>query len=253
MTIEPYPGVHYFCVDVETSALRTWEGDLLTIGCVVVDAKGNVVDDFYRRLTVDLDPSWYNEALPAVSETQKWWREQDEMAKMEAYKDDFRQRLPAPIVARLFYNFCVGYGVDWTERVFVASPDKFDWVWTDWLLSTARLPDPFWYHGIDIWSMNHGAAAQRRTGKAKGKIKLDKRFTTHDAAIPHHALSDAFAQAQDLCDFLEKQPVELDQPSLDEYAGNDEEPVQPADLPEEQEEVGESESDDSLSDLLREG
>jgi hypothetical protein len=253
MTTDPYPGVHYFCVDVETSALRVWEGELLTIGVVVVDGKGNVVDNFYQRVQNDLHPSWYDESMPAISETQKWWREQNDLAKMEAWLDQSRARYPASIVSRRFHDFCVQYGEDWTERIFVASPDKFDWVWTDYLLSQAGMPDPFWYHGIDIWSMNHGVAAQKRTGKAKGKLNLSKRFESHKADVEHHALSDAFALAKDLCDFLEKQPIDLDQPSLDDYAGGDEEPLQPAGVPEEAENIGTSEGDDSVSDLLWEG
>jgi hypothetical protein len=195
---------------------------------VVVDGKGNVVDDFYRRIeNPNLHPSWFNESSPPISETQKWWREQRNIAKDEAYRDPFRDRHPASTVSRHFYEFCMQYGTDWTERLFVASPDKFDWVWTDYLLSQSRHPDPFWYHGIDIWSIRHGVAAQKRTGKVKGKLNLTKRFESNEAEIPHHALSDAFALAQDLCEFLEKQPIDLDQPTLDEYAGPDE-AVQPA-------------------------
>lgn len=207
--------LHYFCVDVETSALRTWEGDLLTIGCTVVDAKGNVVDDFYRRIDVLLHPSWYDESMPAISETQKWWREQNQIAKDEAYMDRSRERKPAKVVAKEFYNFVTSFGNDWNDRRFVSDPDKFDWVWTDWLLSQDNRPDPFWYHGIDMYSVRLGSIAAKRGGRYKGKLDLKKRHETNVAAIPHHALSDSFALARDLCEFLEKQPIDLDAPASD--------------------------------------
>lgn len=249
MATDTYPGLHYFCVDVETSALRTWEGFLLTIGCVVVDSKGNVVDDFYARIdqTENLSMPWFDASLPADSETLAWWREQSDFAKDEAWRDTTRTRHPAEIAARHFHEFVTQFGDDWTDRRFVADPDKFDWVWVDWLFSQARVSDPFWYHGIDIYSFKMGVAAQKRTGKAKGKLDVGKRLSTHDPAQPHHALSDAFSLAQDLCDHLEKQPIELDEPSLDEPPVSeydeqvDEEPVSDADEPVEESEAGESE------------
>lgn len=221
--------IHYFCVDVETSGLRVWEdgADLLTIGCTVVDAKGNVVDDFYRRINVLLHPSWYNEDVPAISETQKWWREQNQLAKMEAYADPNRKRDPIVKVASDFHKFVTSFGDEWTDRRFVADPDKFDWVWVDYLFSTANLSDPFFYHGIDMYSMRLGAIAAKRTGRYKNKLDLKKRHETHEAAIPHHALSDSFALARDLCEFLDKQPIDLDAPSSDPLpeVAPDEEPV----------------------------
>jgi hypothetical protein len=217
MTTDAYPGTHYFCVDVETSALRPWEegATLLTIGVVVVDEKGFIVDDFYRRMNTPLHPSWYNEDTAPISETQAWWREQGNLAKQEAYADPFRDRIEPAVAASQFYRFVTQYGSDWTERIFVASPDKFDWIWTDWLLSQSRQPDPFWYHAIDLWSLGHGVIAQKRTGSKKGKLNLDKRVESHEARIPHHALSDAFAAAQDLCEYLDNQPIVEDEPYVE--------------------------------------
>jgi hypothetical protein len=219
MTTEPVPGTHFFCVDVETSGLRVWEegSHLLTIGVVVVDEHGNVVDDFYRRMNVLLHPAWYNESMSSISETMTWWRGQSELAKQEAYLDPFRDRHDPATASRHLIEFVTQYGSDWTERLFVADPDKFDWVWTDWLISQSGSPDPFWYHAIDMWSYRHGVAAQKRTGKMKGRLNLSAKHKTHEAKVPHHALSDAFALAEDLCDFLEKQPIGLDQPSIEDY------------------------------------
>jgi len=220
MTTNPLPGRHFFCVDVETSALRTWDpwACLFSIGAVVVDEGGNIVDDFYVRIrNRQLHPSWYNEDLPAISETQSWWREQGEFAKDEAYKDVTLDRFDLGPAAQQFRNFVLQFGDEWTDRLFVASPDKFDWVWTDYLLSKAQLPDPFWYHGVDIWSMNHGAFSERRRGQNTGNIDIDKRFETHDAEVPHHPLSDAFALAQDLVEFLPNEVIDLDAPHIENW------------------------------------
>lgn len=249
MTTEPIKGTHYFCVDVESASLRTWEegAALLTVGVVVVDGKGNVVDDFYVRIENQLHPSWYHESMPAISETQEWWRKQEDVPKQEAYSDLFRDRTPAPIAARKFYDFVVQYGLTPEERIFVASPVQFDWMWVDYLLSQGKLPDPFWYHPIDIWSFRHGIKAQKRTGKVKGQIDLSYRPNKPSPSIPHHALSDAFALAEDLCAALEKQPIKLDEPYLgeapavEEQKDEAEEPVLPTGDADEEETAPETE------------
>lgn len=209
-----FPGLHYFSVDVETSALRPSEGELLSIGIVVVDAEGNVVDHLYERVDVrNLHESWFNEDLPAKTETQKWWRTQDQFVKDEAYMDRSLIRRPLQVVAHRVRNFILSYGESWTDRIFVASPDKFDWVWTDKMFSSAKVSDPFWYHGIDLFSLHMGFAFN---GYA---LDVHKRFDSgFVATVPHHPLSDAFEAAQELSLYLPKDIIELDEPHYPGYA-----------------------------------
>jgi len=213
-----FPGLHYFCVDVETSGLKVWDSYLLSVGIVVLDADGNVVDHLYERVDCrGLHESWFDESLPARTDTQKWWREQGEFAKLEAYMDRTLPRKHPSKVANLVRNLALTYGESWEERVVVASPVHFDWAWVDDLWRSSTLEDPFWYHGIDMWSLNHGAYAQSRKGANKGKLLLSHRHDTSKSDIPHHALADAFAVARDLSAYLPKDIIDMDAPTYEGY------------------------------------
>jgi len=214
---EAFEGLHYFTVDVETSALRTDRGQLLSIGAVVLDEAGNLVDDLYIRIAAYLPPVWYNEELPTDDETLLWWREQNEYAKNEAYFDTTLPRVPLVRAAHQFRNWVLNYGKDWTERVFVASPVQFDYAWVMDMFQQSEVEDPFWYHTLDLFSLLQGKHAAARRGAKKGMLDLNKRVVTNDAVIAHHPLADAFATAQDLALFLPEDLIELDHPSLDGF------------------------------------
>lgn len=215
-----YPGIHYFCVDVETSDLRVDRGDVLSVGMVVMDVDGHVVDSFYRRVDVrGLHPSWYHEELPAQTDTQEWWRSQSPFVKYEAYADRLLPRFSAGKVGSDLRNMVLSYGESWGDRIFVASPGSFDRKWVDTLIVAAGgVEDPFWYHELDMYSMGVATHAAGRKGASKGLIDPTHRFPTHDAEIPHHALSDAFALAQDLSKFLKSDVIDLDAPHYEGYA-----------------------------------
>jgi DNA polymerase III epsilon subunit-like protein len=212
-----FPGVHYFCVDVETSALRPSEGSVLSVGMVVMDADGNVVDHYYSRVQAKLGQSWYNESVLPESDTQVWWRAQDDFVKDEAYRDDRRPRLSASVVGSQLRNMVLSYGADWTDRLFVASPVSFDRMWVEELFFQAGRPDPFHYHTLDMHSMLMASQSTKRQGSNKGLIDPKKQNKTHDSEIPHHALADAFALAQDLTGYLKNSIIDLDIPSYEYY------------------------------------
>lgn len=216
-----YPGPHYFCVDVETSDLRTHVGAVLSVGIVVMDADGNVVDTMYSRVrpTVPLHESWYKEHHAPLSDTQEWWRGQDQFVKDEAYADPSLHRYGPSAVGNQIRNLALTYGSSWEDRFFVADPSTFDRKWVDTLLEAAVAPDPFWYHDIDVWSMQLATQALSRRGANKGIIDPQHRNKSHKPDIPHHALADAFALAKDLGEFLKGDIIDLDTPH---YEGWDE-------------------------------
>jgi hypothetical protein len=206
----------YFSVDVETSGLLPSNGELLTVGAVAVTASGHIIDQFYVRIDrkVMLHESWYNENLPPQSETQEWWRSQDAFVKAEAYGGVKLERHPIGTAAHMFRNWVISVGGDDAKnRIFVANPVSFDKMWISAMFMATQMNDPFHYRTLCLRSM------------AFGKDKDVTDFHSNDLRSnrpthPHHALSDAYAQAQDLLELLGLPATDpLDEPTYDNAPG----------------------------------
>jgi hypothetical protein len=197
----------FFSVDVETSALRPDQGELLTIGAVAVSGTGHIIDTFYVRINRRnlLHESWFNEALPVTSPTQEFWRKQEQYVKDEAYMSHDVERVTPITAATRFRNWVLKFGDTWEDRVFVANPVAFDKMWVLNLFMEVGLEDPFHYRSVCLRSVDFGRVGGDWRDSIGGRSNAPR--------YPHHALSDAYAQAQDLLELLDlESPIYLDEP-----------------------------------------
>lgn len=181
--------IRFFSVDVETSGFTPATGRLLTVGIHVVRPTkygGELMpDSLYVRMTRGV--------VKPDDSSMAWWAEQDEIVRNEAYADDTLVRHSPIVAARMICEFVANVCPEPEGRVFVANPVAFDKMWMTSLFDEARLIDPFHYRSLCLRSMKFGL----NPGSEWGNDRSD-----HKPLIPHHALSDAHAQALDLCDML---------------------------------------------------
>lgn len=175
----------FFSVDVETSATNIFEGELLTVGAWAV-RDGQLIGNYYVRIAHEgVRPRW-------EPSTRKWWDEQDDFVKGEAFADRTLERVDSRIAAWNFVEWVEGCEPgDRRERVFVANPSTFDWGWVQQWLFPVQQHEVFDYRTCCLRSMAFG---QTRDWSA--------RVRTHESEHPHHALYDAKAQALDLIELL---------------------------------------------------
>jgi len=189
----------FFSVDVEASGLTPAVGFLLTVGVQAVWWDG--VDaglhpaPFYVRIqrATELGKSMY---WRPGQPTFDWWQEQGDEVRAEAYAGEALVRHDAWIAAKMLNEFVVGLEPDPEQRVFVANPVAFDKMWITNLYDEANLssvPDPFHYRSLCLRSMKFGLRPNSPWGSDR---------ESHEPVLPHHALSDAQAQARDLIDML---------------------------------------------------
>lgn len=188
----------FFSVDVETANLTPWgtDGFLLTIGAVAVDwnpalRQASNGAEFYVRIdrSEDLDPWWYGgDSTPAPHDTAKWWSEQATVPKNEAWLDRTLVRHSDATAARMFAEFVL-LNQSSDGAFFVANPVAFDKMWIDSLFGETGVENPFHYRSLCLRSMRFGLDARSPWGSSR---------EDHDPEIPHHALHDARAQAEDL-------------------------------------------------------
>lgn len=195
-------GVVFFSVDVETSGLNPFDehSHLLSVGAIAADEEGADLGDFYvliDRSSV-LAPEWYDQDIPTNDPTLLFWREQDVWVRGEAWENPHLPRISPEQAALEFSNWVLSFSDVWEERVFVANPASFDFMWCCKLWSESGVKDPFHYHSLCLHSMAFGN--QPRGQKDWTFSKEGNR--THRATQPHHPLSDAYAQYQDLKDLL---------------------------------------------------
>lgn len=194
----------FFSVDVETSALDPWHGELLTVGIHVVehdpltkrtrlsDAHCYVRINRYKELEErSAKGLWGNEANPNSSFG--WWQRQNKAARDDAYADPTLPRLNALNAAEVISAFCVSIQPIAKERVFVANPVSFDHMWLKALFSETGVEDPFHYQSLCLRSMKFGLREGTSWGSERDNALPE---------IPHHALHDARAQAIDLVNML---------------------------------------------------
>lgn len=200
----------FFSVDVETSGLTPWHGSLLTVGIQPVLFKEILVvnedcppgiiipEKFYVRIdcTEELEISrkaggWGNPDNPSTS--YGWWIEQNHKAQDEAFRDDSLVRHSRQIAARMIVEFLNEIEPVLTDRIFVANPVSFDKMWLNYLFATTGVNDPFHYQSLCLRSMKFGLRKNSRWVSVRDN---------HAPLVPHHALHDAYAQAEDLVKML---------------------------------------------------
>jgi len=169
----------YFSVDVETSGLNPFmaEHQLLSVGAQAVDESGEWIGQWYTPLA---NAGTWDDG------TREWWMQQNDTAKAEIFDVVGAD----PTTAALWF-------VDWVSgltdhAVFVANPCTFDHSWVLRWLTECDQKMPFDYRTLCLrsadWGRNPGPWGLKRNG--------------HVPTVPHHALHDAQAQAQDLVDLL---------------------------------------------------
>lgn len=192
--------VTFFSVDVETSALSLARGRLLTIGIVpvrFVRSGGSFVYEmldgrFYVRidradeLARDL---WRTDPDSAYS----FWSRQDAAVRGEAYEDLSLERVTPERAAFDLQHWTCSIEPHQEQRVFVANPVAFDKMWVDSLFDEVGIDGPFHWRSLCLRSMKFGLTPNSSWGDDR---------EGHEPKIPHHALSDAEAQAYDLIDML---------------------------------------------------
>jgi hypothetical protein len=184
----------FLSVDVETSGPNPAVGSLLTIGAVPVTERGSVVEDsFYARV------SHVRSSIVWEAATREWWRQQSEEARREAYEVQRFADLPEPELAREFYAYCVRIKehASADEICMVAHPIAFDWQWVDTLMWRYIGCNPLGYKGLCLRSFGFGLS-QRPWSEDRTD---DPDLYVH-SKVPHHALHDARAQAEQLSRML---------------------------------------------------
>lgn len=193
----------FFSVDVETTHTSPTQGHLLTIGIQIVETRDDrwdsyhLTDSLYCRVDrTDIYPEWF-QTLTDPASTLSWWLKQNDEAQAEAFREMRLTRHSAGEVADVITDFVVRAQPAPTRRVFVANPVSFDKPWVDALFEEARGPfrpsNPFPHRTLCLRSMRFGLQPGNEWGPER---------VNHNPAIPHHALSDAIAQAEDLVAML---------------------------------------------------
>ena len=184
----------YFSVDVETSGLVPGRHTLLSIGIVEL-ASGA---EFYAVLDhrdnagagqIEWDPN-----------TLEWF--QGQAAAFEhLFSPDTERHKPVD-VATWLSRWVTSFPA---PRTFVAWPVSFDKPWIDILFHDTGVENPFDYRSVDIKSWICG-----RFGGGPEVERDDLPDAAQalyiEADVPHHALSDARAQADTMRRLLAMQP-----------------------------------------------
>lgn len=201
----------FFSVDVETSDTRLGASmaHLLTIGVqpVVWEPRKTpemLADRFYVRVDHPLKGWPTMDASEAQTDTHRWWLEQSEEARNEAYADTSLLRHPRHIAAKMLDEFCRDHEADAARRIFVANPVAFDKPWIDLLMAESGIDGTFHYRSLCLRSMKFGLRISSEWGSDR---------ENHQPVIPHHAYWDAKAQALDLIDMLNERDAAKESPS----------------------------------------
>ena len=181
----------FYSVDVETGHTIPQPGALLTVGIVAVD---KVIDDWVKVDSLYLHLA-YNEEVFDEDTLENFWKD-DEKVSEEARKEAFDwslSRLHPASAAVMISEFVSQYSAQ-KDSIFVANPASFDHAWIDMLFASSGLKIPFSHRTLCLRSMQFGMVGGDYGGsRSENNNKPD---------IPHHALYDALAQADDLIDML---------------------------------------------------
>jgi len=193
----------FFSCDVETTSTSPLTGHLLTLGIQPVHLDENLIatklgQSLYLRIdqyaSLDeaaIDGMWGDPENEASSFG--WWTKQNDQAQDEAWRDTSLVRQDHATAAGMVSEFARQVEPDPYKRIFVANPVSFDKPWFDMLFWSSDVDDPFHYQTLCLRSMKFGL--RRRTPWVSTR-------DNHEPKVPHHALWDADAQADDLVAML---------------------------------------------------
>lgn len=186
----------FFSVDVETSGLTPHTGYLLTVGIQPVQWDGTQWEltprPFYVRIERGGELQQCKDWKPGIS-TYDWWHEQADDVRAEAWEDESLVRHHALVAARMVAEYVTELESLAEARVFVANPVAFDKMWLTELFGETGIDDPFHYRSLCLRSMKFGMRPCTPWGGDRKE---------HKPKQPHHALSDATAQALDLVSMM---------------------------------------------------
>jgi hypothetical protein len=203
----------FFVVDVETTGLDPVSDYLLTIGVVPVlhrtDGEAVLGPKYFYALVEQpyiKSMDWYRK-LHDPESTMSWWLRQNLPAQNDAWRDLSLDRTSVTDAWRGLVDFVLDVAgpLPQKQRVLAANPVSFDAPWVEALHRQALqvagdpkwVPDsPFSHQTLCLRSMMFG---QNVTAGWGGPGR------THQSLVPHQALEDALAQAQDLISLLRRE------------------------------------------------
>ena len=174
-----HPSETYIFLDIEADGPVPGMHSMLSMGLVAYDWKGNEIDHFYDKM----------QTLPeAVVDpvTEIWWREQPKDAYIEARSD----ARPPEHVMRKFQEWWEWWSMWYPHPVLVANPIHFDGAWLRYYAYRFLRSDIFGgrlTRCIDMYSM--------AIGKYGGGNRHVRYPVNGPDEKPHHALKDAYIQA----------------------------------------------------------
>lgn len=195
----------YFSVDVETSGFVPGRHTLLSVGIEELSSHAT----FYAVL----DHRERGVAQPKINwdlGTREWFKEQEAaydclFGSHDAYLDCPIARSSSKDVAQRLADWVMSFPA---PRTFVAWPVSFDKPWLDILFHDTGVYNPFDYRSVDIKSWICG-----RFGGGPEVERDDLPEAAQalyiEADFPHHALSDAIAQAETMRRLLD--PIVTDE------------------------------------------
>ncbi len=186
------PRATYFCVDIECSGPVPHLYDMLSLGAVVVVAKG----DGY----VVTDERFYVEIVPTAP------RVDPGAMKVNGLDLDHLRAHGQPMDAALdaLTAFVKAATRPGTKPVFVGHNAPFDWSFVSYVFHAADRENPFGYKALDTKALSMGVLGLHWL--ASNKEELAERLTLPEVESDqvHRADYDAFYQAHILARLLEK-------------------------------------------------
>jgi hypothetical protein len=178
----------FISLDVETTGPAPGTGELCTIGAVAFDEHTleDVGGEFYVRL---LPASTRTGGWQWGSDTFEWWSGQEELVRAEAlhWGED---RVPADLAMLRLEEWALGLG---GKPTVAAHPACFDWAWVN-CYSWAHIGrNKLGYRALCLRSMGYGMSQLDW-----GLDRTDEPDLYVASEVPHHALYDAMAQAEQL-------------------------------------------------------
>lgn len=188
----------FFVVDVETSGLTPWSGQLLTIGIQAVSQEGELVGNvFYRRLKHTAPHPLRMKAIGyKLTPTYEFWADQDSDVMDEAYsyKPGSATRISHKDLVADIATYLDEIEPDKSKRFIAANPVAFDKMWLEYVYGEDYDRNwPFHYRCLCLRSLRFGLEPETTFGSSSGNQKSE---------IPHHAYYDVLAEALDLIDLI---------------------------------------------------
>lgn len=182
----------FFVVDVETSGLTPWTGQLLTVGIVPVTEFGEIREEdtrYWKLAHFARDPRLIEEHH--LTDTNKFWLEQQEDVIDEAFSFRNGDRIKNWDFRKELNDYVNEVEPNKSKRFIAANPVAFDKMWLESAYNEFYDKEwPFHYRCLCIRSLRYGLEFEETEyGSAPGAQKSE---------IPHHAMYDALAEAVDL-------------------------------------------------------